>query len=212
MAGARLSMHKTREILRQKWVQGRSHREVAASQGVSVGMVAATVARGRDAGLDWAAIEGLSETELEGALYGPPRQHARPLPDPLWIHMERQRKGVTLELLHHEYLEQHPDGYRYTQFCEHYRRWCRKRKLSMRQVHRAGEKLFVDYAGQKPKVVDRTTGEEREVELFVATLGASSFTYAEATESQRVADFIGSHTRALAYFGGVCQATPSLTS
>jgi transposase len=204
MAGARLSMHKTREILRQKWVQGRSHREVAASQGVSVGMVAATVARAREAGLgDWAAVEALSETELEGRLYGPPRQSSRPLPDPLWIHTERQRKGVTLELLHHEYLDQHPDGYRYTQFCEHYRRWCRKRKLSMRQVHRAGEKLFVDYAGHKPKIVDRLTGEEREVELFVATLGASSFTYAEATETQRVADFIGSHTRALAYFGGV---------
>jgi transposase len=204
MAGARLSMHKTREILRQKWVQGRSHREVARSQGVSVGMVAATLDRARAAGFDeWAAIEGLSETELETRLYGPPRTGSRPLPDPLWIHTERQRKGVTLELLHHEYLEAHPDGYRYTQFCEHYRRWCRKRKLSMRQVHRAGEKLFVDYAGHKPRIVDRSTGEEREVELFVATLGASSFTYAEATETQRVADFIGSHTRALAYFGGV---------
>jgi len=204
MAGARLSMHKTREILRQKWVQGRSHREVARSQGVSVGMVAATVRRAQAAGLgDWAAIEPLSETDLEARLYGPPRQGSRPLPDPLWIHTERQRKGVTLELLHHEYLAQHPDGYRYTQFCEHYRRWCKKRRLSMRQVHRAGEKLFVDYAGQKPKIVDRSTGEEREVELFVAAFGASSFTYAEATETQRVADFLGSHTRALAYFGGV---------
>jgi transposase len=204
MAGARLSMHKAREILRQKWCQGRSHREVARSQGVSVGMVAATVRRAQDAGLgDWAAIEALSETDLEGRLYGPPRKASRPLPDPLWIHTERQRKSVTLELLHHEYLEQHPDGYRYTQFCEHYRRWCKKRRLSMRQVHRAGEKLFVDYAGHKPKVVDRSTGEEREVELFVATLGASSFTYAEATETQRVADFLGSHSRALAYFGGV---------
>jgi transposase len=197
-------MHKTREILRQKWCQGRSHREVARSQGVSVGMVAATVRRAEEAGLgEWAAVEALSETDLEVRLYGPPRTGSRPLPDPLWIHTERQRKGVTLELLHHEYLEEHPDGYRYTQFCEHYRRWCKKRKLSMRQVHRAGEKLFVDYAGQKPKVVDRTTGEEREVELFVATLGASSFTYAEATETQRVADFIGSHTRTLAHIGGV---------
>ena len=204
MAGPRLSMRKTREILRQKWCLGRSHREVARSQGVSVGMVSATLSRAHAAGLaDWAAVAPLSETDLETRLYGPARSGSRPLPDPLWIHTERQRKGVTLELLHHEYLEQHPDGYRYTQFCEHYRRWCKKRRLSMRQVHRAGEKLFVDYAGQKPKVVDRRTGEEREVELFVAALGASSFTYAEATETQRVADFLASHSRALAYFGGV---------
>lgn len=204
MAGARLSMRRTREILRLKWSEGRSHREVARSLGVSVGMVSATLQRAESAGLaDWAAAETLSESELEARLYGPPREGSRAVPDPLWIHSERQRKGVTLELLHHEYLEQHPDGYRYTQFCEHYRRWCKKRRLSMRQVHRAGEKLFVDYAGQKPKVVDRLTGEEREVELFVATLGASSFTYAEATETQRVADFLGSHSRALAYFGGV---------
>jgi len=204
MAGPRLSMHKTREILRQKWCLGRSHREVARSQGVSVGMVSATLRRAHAAGLaDWAAVAPLSETDLEARLYGPARSGSRPLPDPLWIHTERQRKGVTLELLHHEYLEQHPDGYRYTQFCETYRRWCKKRRLSMRQVHRAGERLFVDYAGQKPRVVDRSTGEERAVELFVATLGASSFTYAEATETQRVADFLASHSRALAYFGGV---------
>jgi transposase len=167
-------------------------------------MVAATVRRAEAAGLGaWAAVEPLTESDLEARLYGPPRTGGRPLPDPLWIHTERQRKGVTLELLHLEYLEQHRDGYRYTQFCEHYRRWCKKRKLSMRQLHRAGEKLFVDYAGQKPHVVNPRTGEEREVELFVAALGASSFTYAEATETQRVADFIGSHTRALEYIGGV---------
>ncbi len=152
MASPRLSMHKTREILRQKWCLSRSHREVARSQGVSAGTVGATLRRARTAGLeDWASIEPLTETDLETQLYGPARSGSRPVPDPLWIHTERQRKGVTLELLHHEYLEQHPDGYRYTQFCEHYRRWCKKRKLSMRQVHRAGEKLFVDYAGQKPR-------------------------------------------------------------
>ena len=145
MAGARLSMGKTREILRQKWCLGRSHREVARSQGVSVGMVSATLSRAHAAGLaDWAAVAPLSETDLETRLYGPARSGSRPLPDPLWIHTERQRQGVTLELLHHEYLAQYPDGYRYTQFCEHYRRWCKKRRLSMRQVHRAGEKCFVD--------------------------------------------------------------------
>ena len=198
-------MQKTREILRQKWKLCRSHREVARSVGLSVGMVSATLGRARAAGLDgFEACAALSDSELEARLYGPGRRSVqRPLPDPVWIHSERQRKGVTLELLHHEYLEQHPDGYRYTQFCAHYRRWCKQHRLSMRQVHRAGEKLFVDYAGHKPKVVDRRTGEVREVELFVACLGASNYTYAEATESQRVADFLGSHTRALAYIGGV---------
>jgi transposase len=204
MAGQRLSMRKTREILRQKWVLGRSHREVGQSLGVSVGMVSATLERARAAGLPtWDTVEALGEAELEARLYGRSSSAGRPAPDCVWIHSERQGKGVTLELLHHEYLEQHPDGYRYTQFCEHYRRWCRKRRLSMRQVHRAGEKLFADYAGYKPTVVDRATGEAREVELFVAVLGASSYTYAEASESQRVADFLASHTRALEYFGGV---------
>ncbi len=204
MAGARLSMHKTREILRQKWRLGRSHREVSRSLGVSVGLVSTTLQRAEAAELEsWEAVGALADGELEARLYGPARPVERPRPDPVWIHTERQRQGVTLELLHHEYLAAHPDGYRYTQFCEHYRRWCRKRRLSMRQVHRAGEKLFVDYAGHKPRVVDPRTGEERAVELFVAVLGASSYTYAEATESQRVADFLASHSRALAFLGGV---------
>ena len=204
MASQRLSMHRTREILRLKWQLGRSHREVARTVGVSVGMVSATLFRAEAAGLpDWAAAEALSEVEFERRLYGPGRTSTRPRPDPVWVHTERQRKGVTLELLHLEYLEQHPDGYRYTQFCEYYRRWCKQKRLSMRQVHRAGEKLFVDYAGHKPKIVAPATGEVREVELFVAVLGASSYTYAEATESQRVADFVASHTRAVEFFGGV---------
>ena len=197
-------MHRTREILRQKWRLGRSHREVARTLSVSVGMVSATLGRAEAAGIaSWEAVEALGESEFERRLYGPGRAATRPRPDPVWIHNERQRKGVTLELLHLEYLEQHPDGYRYTQFCEYYRRWCKRQRLSMRQVHRAGEKLFIDYAGHKPKLVDPATGEVREVELFVAVLGASSYTYAEASESQRVADFLASHTRALAFLGGV---------
>lgn len=205
MAGPRLSMRHVREILRQKWRLGRSHREVAASLGVSVGVVSGTLARAREAGLDWAAVEDQSELEVEARLYRATRGPgaARPLPDFARVHTERQRPGVTLELLHLEYLEQHPEGYGYTQFCAYYRRWCERHRLSMRQVHRAGEKLFVDYAGKKPTIVDPTTGEAQEVELFVAVLGASSFTYAEATRSQRSADFIASHTRALEFFGGV---------
>ena len=206
MAGQRLSMRQAREILRQKYELKHSHRAVARSLGVGVGTIGAALKRARDRGLwSWDDVAGLSEAALEARLYGAASSVDRPVPNCLEIHSERQRRGVTLELLHLEYLEQYPNGYRYTQFCEHYRRWAKKRKLSMRQVHRAGEKGFIDYAGQKPQIVDRITGEVREVEVFVATLGASSLIYAEATETQRSADFIASHVRAVEYWGGVPQ-------
>ena len=204
MATERLSMRKIREILRHKWGLGRSHREVAASLGISVGAVSAAEQRARAAGLDWSTAESLDDAALEVRLYGATAdQRRRPLPDPVYLHTERKKQGVTLELLHHEYLERHPDGYAYTQFCEHYRRWCQDRRLSMRQVHRAGEKLFVDYSGNKPHLTDPVTGEVGEVELFVAVLGASNFTFAEATTTQQIADWMGSHVHAFEYVGGV---------
>jgi transposase len=197
-------MRKTKEILRWKWVLGRSHREIARGLGVSLGGVSTAAQRAREAGIDWAEAERLSEPELEARLYpSAALSQRRRLPDFAEIHTERQRKGVTLELLHLEYLEENPGGYGYTQFCEHYRRWCNKRRISMRQVHRAGEKLFVDYSGKRPSIIDRLTGEARPVELFVAALGASNLIYAVATETQRSADFIECHTKALEYIGGV---------
>jgi transposase len=203
MTTERLSMRSTREILRQKWVLSRSHREVAASLGVSVGVIAATLQRARQAGLDWAAVERLDELTLEAQLYGTRGPARRPLPDPAYLHTERKKPGVTLELLHQEYLAQHPSGYQYTQFCDYYRRWCQARRLSMRQVHRAGEKLFVDYSGKKPTMVDSETGAVRAVELFVAVWGASNYTFAEATATQQIGDWLGSHVRAFEFFGGV---------
>jgi len=152
MAGRRLSMRRIREILRQKWALGRSHREVARSLGVSPGSVGAALARARAAGLgSWEAVLALGEIELEHHLYtyGRGSSSARPLPDWAEIHTELGKKGVTLQLLHIEYLERHYDGYAYTQFCDYYRRWRKKQKRSMRQVHRAGEKLFIDYSGKK---------------------------------------------------------------
>jgi len=201
-------MRKTREILRQKWQLGRSHREVAVSVAVSAGAVANTIDRAARAGLDWAAVEGVDDDELERRLYPPVStgMAARPLPDFARLHAERTRPGVTLELLHLEYLDEQPGGYRYSQFCEHYREWLRARQVSMRQEHRAGEKQFVDYSGKRPSIVDRTTGEHVPVELFVAVLGASNYTYVEATATQRGADFIASHVRAFEYFGGVAAA------
>jgi len=189
-------------------IQAGTHREVAQSLGISNGVVGTTVLRARAAGLDWAQVERLSDTELQARVYGPPTRptHQRAVPDCAYLHAERRKPGVTLELLHLEYLEQHPDGYRYTQFCECYRRWLRHRGLSMRQVHRAGEKLFVDYAEQKPSLLDPATGERITAELFVAVLGASNYTYAEATLTQQVPDWIASHQRAFAFLGGVTTA------
>jgi transposase len=210
MATERLSMRKTREILRLKWGLGRSHREVARALGVSVGAVSLATQRAREAGLVWNEVEALDDDAIEARLYrrapGAVPAGARPVPDCAWIHAERRRPGVTLELLHLEYLEKHPDGYRYTQFCDVYRRWLGRRGLVMRQVHRAGEKLFCDYAGKKPHIFDPKTGEQVDVELFVAALGASNYTFAEATATQREAEWIASHLRALEHLGGVPEA------
>lgn len=208
MATKRLSMRKIREILRQKWVLGKSHREVVQSLGGSLGAVSGVLSRASVAGLSWRAIEALSDAELEERLYGPRIASSgdRPKPDPVWIHLERKKQGVTLELLHLEYLERHPNGYRYTAFCDVYRKWLGKHKLTMRQQHRAGDKLFVDYSGKRPTIVDPKTGEIISVELFVAVLGASNYTYAEATLSQKSRDWISSHVRALEYLGGVPRA------
>ena len=112
-------------------------------------------------------------------------------------------KNVTLFLLWQEYREANPDGYQYSWFCEHYRAWQGKLDLVMRQDHRAGEKLFVDYAGHTVPVIDRTTGEIHEAQVFVAVMGASNYTYAEATWSQTLPDWIGSHIRAFEFLGGV---------
>jgi len=208
MATERLSMRKLREILRQKWTLARSHRQVAASLNVSVGTVTSVLRRATHAGLGWAQVQPLPDEILEARLYGAPATPGatRPVPDCAYLHAERKKPGVTLELLHLEYLEQHPGGYRYTRFCDLYRQWLARHRLSMRQEHRAGEKIFVDYAGQKPSIIDPTTGEVIEVELFVGVLGASNYTYAEATATQQLPDWLGSHQRMFAFFGGVSAA------
>jgi transposase len=208
MATERLSMRKIREILRQKWVLACSHRQVAASLTVSVGTVTGVLRRATHAGLDWPQVQHLPDDTLEARLYGAalPGGRGRPVPDCAYLHTERRKPGVTLELLHLEYLEQHPTGYRYTRFCDLYRQWLARHRLSMRQDHRAGEKVFVDYAGQKPSLIDPTTGEVLEVELFVGVLGASNYTYAEATATQQLPDWLGSHARMFAFFGGVSAA------
>ncbi|MBY0497915.1 MAG: IS21 family transposase [Cyanobacteria bacterium] len=193
-------------MLRLKWVAERSHREAARSLGVSPGAVASVVGRAKVCGLTWAQVEALTDEALERRLYGPPAGEVagdRPEPDLVWMHQELRRPGVTLELLHVEYLAQQPTGYRYSAFCERYRAWRARQRLSMRQIHKAGDKAFVDYAGMRPTVVDAGTGEATPVELFVAVLGASNYTFAVATRTQQSADWIASHSDAAEYFGGV---------
>ena len=206
MGRERLPMRQTKEILRQKLLLHRSHREVAASLRVSIGTITSTLARTEQVGLQgWADVERLSEQALEERLYPVGERTIRERRAPGWayIHTERKRPGVTLALLHAEYLEQAPEGYRYSQFCEIYRHWRKHQRLSMRQVHRAGEKTFVDFAGDHPHLVDRKSGEQIEVELFVSVLGASNYTYTEATRTQQSEEFIAAHTRMVEYFCGV---------
>lgn len=204
MARERLPMRKIREILRHTLDLKLSYRVTRQSLGASHGVISDTVHKARQAGLDWEAVQRLSDDELLALLDGKSEatKETRPLPDWVVVQAELLRPGVTLELLHQEYLQAHPNGLLYSQFCAHYRRFRARRPLSMRQEHVAGDKQFIDYSGKKPSYLDPQTGERVECELFVAVLGASNYTYAEATATQRREDFLRSHLRAQAYFGG----------
>jgi transposase len=197
-------MRRLREILRLKHACGLSHRAIARACGVGAGTVSEYLSRARDAGLGWPLAEDLDDAQLESRLFSLPATAGviRPLPVAAWMHQELKRTGVTLQLLWLEYLKVHPDGYRYSQFCEHYRRFARRLAPTMRQVHRAGEKAFVDFSGKRPEIVDRRTGEARPVELFVGVLGASSYIYAEVIEDQSLPAWIGAHVRMLEEWGG----------
>jgi transposase len=146
----------------------------------------------------------MDEAALEAVLFpAVPVSRERALPDLAEIHQELKGVGVTLQLLWEEYRQVHGEnGYGYSQFCELYRRWAGRLKPSMRQLHRAGEKVFVDFSGKQPHIVDRRSGGLIAVELFVGALGASCYTYAEATETQKLRDWVGAHERMLDYFGG----------
>ncbi len=184
MATERLPMQQLREILRQKLALGRSHRQVARALSINPSTVAGAFAGARSLGLDAAAVEAITEVELEAKLYPKSAPSCmRPEPDYASLHIELRRPGVTPALLHVEFFTAHPDGVRYTAFCERYRTWAKRRSPVMRQVHVASDKRFVDYAGMRPRLVDPVTGKVTEVELFVAVLGASNYTYAEALVS-----------------------------
>jgi transposase len=198
-------MRKLRDVLRLKYENHLPQRAIAQACGVGLGTITAYLHRAQAAGLTWPLPPDLDDAALEARLFtrpAAPPASARALPDWSALHQELKKPGVTLMLLWQEYRAQDPQGYAYSQFCERYRQWAHRLKPSMRQVHRAGEKLFVDFSGKRPHLVDPRTGEEIAVELFVGVLGASSFIYAEATRRQDLASWINAHVRMLEYFQG----------
>jgi len=205
MPGKRLPMRKIRDVLRLR-AGGLSKRQIAASLNVGATSVGDYLRRARRAGLAWPLPEELSDEALDRRLFPPSvvvSTDRRPLPDWPALHQESRKPGVTLSLLWVEYRAAYPEGYGYSRFCDLYRAWKGRLSPTMRQVHVAGEKMFVDYAGATLEVIDPDTGEVHAAQVFVATLGASSYTYAEASWTQTLSDWIGSHTRAFAYFQGV---------
>ena len=205
MPGERLPMRKIREVLRLG-AAGLSKRRIAAGLNIGATSAGDYLRRARLAGLGWPLPDGLSDETLERLLFPPPApvsQDRRPPPDWPALHRELKRPGVTLSLLWEEYRSVHSEGYSYSRFCDLYRDWRGRLNPTMRQTHVAGEKLFVDYAGATVDVIDGLTGEVRAAQVFVATLGASSYTYAEATWSHSLPDWVGSHGRAFTFFDGV---------
>ncbi len=206
MPNKRIPMRKLRDVLRLRLAGGLSIREISRSTKLSVGSVQKLLNRAQALDLGWPLPEDLDDGQLAGLVY--PKADTRStgrfhIPDWPSVHQELKRPHMTKQLLWEEYTQQYPNrSYSYSQFCDRYRHWVGTQRRSMRQQHRAGEKCFVDYGGSTVPVIDRDTGEVREAQLFVATLGASNYTYAEATWSQSLPDWLGSHVRMLEYFGG----------
>ncbi|MFC3320522.1 IS21 family transposase [Mesorhizobium cantuariense] len=211
MPTERLSMRRIRELLRLKYESGLSSRVISASLGISKGSVGDYLRRAQAAGLGWPLPEAISDTALERRLFpGQPAATAVDRsPEPDWAHVDRElrRPAVTRALLWQEYRTEHPGGYGYSWFCEHYEAWKQRVSPTMRQRHAAGEKVFVDYAGDTIDVIDPITGEAQAMKLFVGALGASSYVYAEARPSEGLADWIGCHVGMFASFGGATAIT-----
>jgi len=201
-------MRQVREVLRLKHVCGHSGHRIAAAIGISRYTVAEYLRRAAVLGITWPVPPELDDVALERRLFTPPfaaPEEQRPQPDWARIHAELRRPGVTLSLLWQEYRAGHLDGYGYSRFCDLHAEWRARISPTMRQTHVAGDKLFVDYAGQTAAVIDPLTGEVRRAQVFVAALGASNYTYAEARWTQSLADWIGCHVNAFAFFGGVAR-------
>jgi transposase len=209
MPAERAPMRKVREVLRLRHALGVSERQIAVTVGVSRSTVGEYLRRAAVIGITWPVPEGLDDGELERRLFTPPtfdEKPGQPLPDWSYVHKELKRRSVTLLLLWEEYRAEHAEGYGYSRFCDLYRAWRGTISATMRQTHGPAEKLFVDFAGDTAAVFDGATGMERRAHVFVAVLGASNYTYAEARWSEGLADWIGVHVNALSAIGGVPQA------
>jgi transposase len=199
-------MRKIKEVLRLKYEAGLGHRQIARGCSIGVATVHDYLHRAEAAGLKWPLPEGWDDERLATTMFVRERQREaqRSLPDFAAIHEQlQQHPHLTLQLAWEEYRQAQPDGYGYSRFCELYQRWKRKLDVVLRQEHRAGEKIFVDWAGATIPVYDRTTGEVSQASVFVAVLGASSYTWAEATTDQQMLTWLTAHMNALEYFGGV---------
>ena len=199
-------MSKIRHTLQLLHAGALSTRQIGAALGISKSTVSDIASYARAAGVDWALAQTLSDEELQARLYPPPvaRQARHLEPDYAYLHRELRRAGVTLQLLWEEYQQQHQgQAYKYSAFCEKYHGWAAKLKRSMRQTHIGGDKLFVDYAGQTVAIIDASSGEITQAQIFVAALGASNFTYACATPTQKAADWIGAIIDTLEFIDGV---------
>ena len=205
MAMSRLHMRKIREVLRLRFDLGLSQREIAASTSIGQSTVADCLLRYKASELTWPLPVGLSDSELEGLFYPPSRlkKLSKPAPDWDYIYRELKKKSVTKMLLWIEYKATHSNGYQYTQFCNQYQEWIKSAAFVFRNTHKAGEKAFIDYAGQTMPIWDAATGECRQAQIFIGVLGASNYTFAEAIWSQTVLDWLGSHIRMFKAFGGV---------
>ena len=204
-------MRKTREILRLRHEVGLGVREIARSLRTSHGTVVNYLKRAKEAGISWPLLDSVDDTQLMELLKissRPPERARRPLPDMAEVHKElRQRKGITLQLLWEEYRSEHPEGYGYTQFCEYYKRYVSTLEPVLRQPYQAGEKLFVDWAGETLPIIDPRNGTEERAYLFVAAMGASNYTYASAFENTRLDSWLLAHMQAWEFFGGVTRIT-----
>jgi transposase len=202
-------MRKIREVLRLKYACGVSDRVISRSVGIGRTAIAEYVRRAAVIGISWPIPEELDDTALERKLFAPAGSNpprSKPLPEWGHIHAELRRRGVTLALLWEEYRGHHPDGYGYSRFCDLYVEWRHGITATMRQTHAAGEKLFVDFAGDTVLVFDGLTGEVRAAKIFVAVMGASNYTFAQARFSEALPDWIGAHVDALTFLGGVPKA------
>jgi len=210
MPRRRIPVRKIKEALRLKFACSLTDRQVARSLGVARSTAAEYFRRFAASGLPYPLPEEIDDASLAARLFPPasslPPPLSRPLPDFPYLNRELRTKGVTLMLLWEEYRQEHPAGYQYSRFCDHYRLWLSRRDLVLRQEYKAGQKMFVDYAGSTvPVVVDRATGEVEEAQIFVCVLGASNYTFSEAAWTQALPDWIASHVRAFEYIGGVAE-------